>query len=185
MWLSPTWEIYERWCFLALGRALAEQPGWDWRWSDAHHRLVGQRNTARVELLLQPTFHSSPAPKAGFWSVSRQRIPDIVLRVDDGAEPRFYVFDAKYRASREAVLDAMASAHIYQDSLRLGDRRARSSMLLVPAGGGAPWLETTANLHQHRVGVRPLSIANRPGLADWMTALVAGHETTDQEGGRE
>jgi len=73
--------------------------------------------------LLQSTFRSSPTEVPGFWSVSRQREPDIVLRVEGGgSEARFVVFDAKYRTSRSAVLDAMASAHIYRDSLRFGGR---------------------------------------------------------------
>ena len=43
--------------------------------------------------------------------------------------------DAKYRTSRVAVLDAMASAHIYQDSLRIGACRPtrRCSSFRQPA----------------------------------------------------
>lgn len=160
LWISPTWEIYERWCFLHLGSSLAALPGWDWRWTDEHRRLVGRRKGRNAELLLQPTFRSSPTQLPGFWSVSRQREPDIVLKVDGGpTNSRFLVLDAKYRTSREAVLDAMASAHIYQDSLRLGDRRPEASLLLVPAGGGAPWLEADSFHERHRVGVHVL----RPG----------------------
>lgn len=153
LWLSPTWEIYERWCFLALGRGLMELPDWEWRWTDAHRRCVGRRGAQIAELILQPTFPSSPVPKPGFWSVSRERIPDIVLRVTGPSDSRLVVFDAKYRTSREAVLDAMASAHIYQDSLRLGARRPDASMLLVPAAGGAPWLEDASSVALHAVGV--------------------------------
>jgi hypothetical protein len=173
-WLSPTWEIYERWCFLALGRALEAQSDWKWRWTDAHRRLAGKRGEATCELRLQPTFRSSATPAIGFWSVSRQRIPDIVLRLEDQAGARFWVLDAKYRTSREAVLDAMASAHIYQDSLRLGARRPEASVLLVPAGGGAPWLETVAGLAEHRVGVRALSLASAGTLQEWLAMCLAG-----------
>lgn len=172
-WLSPTWEIYERWCFLALGRALEAQPDWTWRWTDAHRRLMGKRDENTCELRLQPTFQSSAAPATGFWSVSRQRIPDIVLRLEGKAGTRFWVFDAKYRTSREAVLDAMASAHIYQDSLRMGARRPEASVLLVPAGGGAPWLETVEGLAERRVGVRALSFASTSPLQEWLVTCLA------------
>jgi hypothetical protein len=84
----------------------------------------------------------------------------------DGGDPRFVVFDAKYRASRANVLDAMSSAHIYQDSLRIGSRRPEASFLLVPCGGGAPWLEDAAFQAEHRVGVLPFCL-------DVATALPA------------
>lgn len=169
MWLKPTWEIYESWCFLQLGTMLTAQTGWDWRWSGDHRRLTGRRESRVTELLLQPTFNSSPAERPGFWSVSRQRVPDIVLRTDGGGMgARFLVFDAKYRTSREAVLDAMTSAHIYQDSLRLGARRPEASVLLVPAGGGAPWLEEAGFQQTHGVGV----VVVRPGHPTMWPAVV-------------
>lgn len=172
-WLSPTWEIYERWCFLALGRALAEQPDWAWTWTDAHHRLAGQRGSTTVELLLQPTFHSSATPKPAFWSISREREPDIVLHVkNECAESRIVIFDAKYRTSRAAVLDAMSSAHIYQDSLRVGKRRPDASVLLVPAAGGAPWLEGSEFQATHRVGVVALRVQDTLRLSTLIGSLL-------------
>jgi hypothetical protein len=87
------------------------------------------------------------------WSVSKERVPDLVLTLQSAEGTRFFVFDAKYRTSRANVLDAMESAHIYQDSLRIGQRRPEASMLLVPSGGGAPWLEAPAFQMTHRVGV--------------------------------
>jgi len=76
----------------------------------------------------------------------------------DGSDLRFVVFDAKYRASRANVLDAMASAHIYHDSLRIGLRRPEAAFLLVPSGGGTPWLEDAIFQAEHGVGVLPLSL---------------------------
>ena len=67
------------------------------------------------------------------------------------------MLDAKYRVSRENVLAAMDSAHIYQDCLRMREERAHMSILLVPAPGGAPWLEEGAFVEKHRVGVAALS----------------------------
>jgi len=70
---------------------------------------------------------------------------------------RFVVLDAKYRATRGNVLDAMESAHTYQDSLRINSQRPNSSLLLVPSGGGARWLEEPSFQQTHGVGVHPFS----------------------------
>ncbi len=91
------------------------------------------------------------------WSVSRERVPDLVFTIESSDGVRFVVLDAKYRTSRLNVLDAMASAHIYQDSLRIGSRRPEASLLLIPSGGGAPWLEDPAFQADNRVGVHVLS----------------------------
>jgi hypothetical protein len=87
---------------------------------------------------------------------------------------RFAVFDAKYRASRANVLDAMGSAHIYQDSLRIGAERPWASVLLIPAGGGAPWLEESAFHAEHRVGCHGFSLAGEPSLPLVVGSLLAG-----------
>jgi hypothetical protein len=79
-----------------------------------------------------------------------------MFSVESSEEVRFMIMDAKYRTSRESVLDAMASAHIYQDSLRIGTRRPEASLLLVPSGGGAPWLEESSFHVEHRVGILTL-----------------------------
>jgi hypothetical protein len=156
MWMSPSWEIYERWCFVRLGRMLAaERP--EWNWQRKNDRWVGTHCGQTAELLLQPTFPSRPVPHPGLWSISKERVPDLVLQVNSDEGARFVVLDAKYRTSRTAVLDAMESAHIYQDSLRLGSRRPDASVLLVPAGGGASWLEDEEFYAKHRVGVHVLS----------------------------
>ncbi len=156
MWISPSWEIYERWCFVRLGRTLAmEAP--EWQWQRKNDRWEGTWCDQRAELILQPTFPSKAAPRQGMWSISKERIPDLVLRVESTDGARFVVLDAKYRTSRSAVLDAMESAHIYQDSLRVGSRRPEASLLLVPASGGANWLEDVEFHSTHRVGVHILS----------------------------
>lgn len=163
MWISPSWEIYERWCFVRLGRMLAAE--WpEWKWQRKKDRWVGNRCDRRAELILQPRFPSSTAPRDGLWSISRERVPDIVLRVESADGARFVVLDAKYRTSRSAVLEAMESAHIYQDSLRLGSRRPEASLLLVPAGGGASWLEDVEFHSTHRVGVHVLSPSDEARL---------------------
>ena len=85
----------------------------------------------------------------------------MLTRTDtDG--PKWYVLDAKYRTTRSNVLDAMASAHIYRDSLRWNGRRPESAVLLVPRGGGAAWMEQPDFIRSHRVGVCALSTDTTP-----------------------
>ena len=51
----------------------------------------------------------------------------------------------------------MRSADIYRDALRYEGEIPDSAVLLVPAGGGAPWLEARGFIEQERVGVRVLT----------------------------
>ena len=156
LWVSPSWEVYEGWCFIRLGRSLqAALPGWGW--SRRGRRWIGSSGGRAAELVLQQTFECREREMDGPWSVSRERVPDLVLRVGSRTGTRFVVLDVKYRASRSNVLDAMTSAHVYQDSLRIGSRRPDATLLLVPAGGGATWLEDSAFQAAHRVGVHVFS----------------------------
>ena len=161
LWISPTWEIYERWCFVQLGNAVrALKPEYDWSVSRNHKsKAIAAFTGAKggevcIELLLQPTFPAgNHGPNAGFQSISGMREPDIVLTRTGGDVPKWYVLDAKYRTGRSNVLDAMSSAHIYRDALRWRERRPERAVLLVPRGGGAPWLEQPDFIRRHRVGV--------------------------------
>ena len=80
------------------------------------------------------------------------------------------MLDAKWRVSHEGVLAAMQSAHIYQDSLRWGDQRPEVSLLLVPRGGGAAWLETAESVAEHRVGIATFA----PGMSppEWLREVL-------------
>ena len=165
LWMSPTWEIYERWCFVQLSKTIRKiEPGYSWsilRNQNPKARLAltgSKRGNRRIELLLQPRFPAGDQrPNAGFRSISGARDPDIVLTREKGNESKWYVLDAKYRAGRSNVLAAMASAHVYRDALRWNSRRPESSVLLVPQGGGAGWLESPHFFGQHRVGVCALN----------------------------
>jgi hypothetical protein len=169
LWISPSWEIYERWCFLRIGKLLAATtPAWGWH--RLRNRWIGSHDDHRAELLLQPRFPANDHGIGKMWSISKQRVPDLVLKVERAGDLRFAVMDAKYRASRASVLDAMESAHIYQDSLRIGSRRPEGSLLIVPAPGGAGWLENHAFLEEHRVGVHVLC----PEIDAPLPGLVAG-----------
>ena len=174
LWISPSWEIYERWCFMRVGQLLAAiRPAWKWQLHTNPHRWRGALEGAVGELLLQPTFGANRQNKQGMWSVSKQREPDIVLTVTKGQETQFVVLDAKYRATRANVLDAMESAHIYQDSLRIGPRRPESSVLVIPASGGAGWLEDPAFQAEHLVGAWTLAPGANAALPTCVTSLLS------------
>ena len=160
--LNPTWELYERWCFLALCRWLKKLLPDCVDWCDSSpsgtdRLLSGQSsNDTTVRLHLQRTFGSSGNRPREFWSISGERRPDIVLDWRRGDDGSFLIFDAKYRVTRTNVLDAMESAHIYNDSLRMNQIRPVASVLLTPVYTEAPWLETPEFFDEHRSGVLPL-----------------------------
>ncbi len=163
LWLSPTWEIYERWCFTQVAACLRKRYS-GLVWETKHPgdssdciRLVGKGSGARIEASLQRSFPSAGANKSGFQSVSLQLQPDLLITVESEGDRRMLVLDAKYRTSRQNVLDAMRSAHLYQDALRWNGERAVCSLLLVPRGGAAPWLEDPDFHVAHRVGVHALA----------------------------
>jgi hypothetical protein len=170
LWVSPSWEIYERWCFVAVGRLLRSAfPALSW------HRTTGIETGSwrgmtddgldGLRLDLQSKFRSQTPDSTGAWSVSKERRPDLVLSEVHGETiSRFWVIDAKYRAARANVLDAMATAHIYQDSLRIRDLRPVATWLFVPAGGGAPWLEDPTFPELQGVGVHAMSPSGQQAL---------------------
>ena len=158
VWLCPSWELYERWCFAQVVKQLKVLTGiegvtgWDASKGVWKTRLA---SGVRLRAESQRTFSSNQ--DAEFRSVSRERRPDVVLTVESGSERRYLTLDAKYMQARSSVLAAMASAHIYNDSLRWHGERPSASFLMVPARGGAPWLEEEDFQKQEGVGVLPLS----------------------------
>lgn len=179
LWISPTWEIYERWCFVRVAQWLTDTRAVEWsprgekNASDSRTLKGHDRGRRRFDLHLQPTFlaHDTRG-QSGRWSISRERIPDILLRIDNGS--RNVVLDAKYRTTRANVLEAMASAHIYRDALRIDGNRIDSALLLVPRSGGALWLEDPAFIREHSVGVVELSPgADRDGLTSVIGEFMA------------
>lgn len=133
------------------------------------------RDGRRFDLRLQPTFLAwdDRRGQSSRRSISGQRIPDILLRIDSGS--RNVVLDAKYRTTRANVLEAMSSAHIYRDALRIGGNRIDSALLLVPRSGGASWLKDPAFIREHSVGVIDVaSGVDRDGRTSVIGDLVAG-----------
>lgn len=170
--MNPTWELYERWCFVELCRNIQVlSPHLEWRLHGSGS-LVGKASTrTRVRLQLQPNFaKTSGKEKDGFWSISGNRTPDIVLSWESPEDSGFVVLDAKYRVTCDNVLDGMSSAHIYQDSLRMGTKRPVCSVLLVPASGGAPWLEKAEFVAEHKVGIATLRPGDEPSA--WLSSIL-------------
>jgi len=165
--VSPTWEIYERWCFLQIVEAVQTlYPGLAWtrKTGSALDRVsvLGKNDGLTIQVHLQLGFAAVDQRTEGtpFYSISAKRRPDIVVIWQSHCAGGMLVFDAKYRVARNYVLEAMESAHLYKDSLRWNGIRPAFAMLLVPAGGGVPRLEEPDFHAEHKVGVIALS----PGL---------------------
>lgn len=159
-WMSPTWEIFERWCFVHLCGALkAIHPEADWKLTgvtSGNFRYRANTPSGLVSLYLQPTFRHSdtPSTETGFWSISGYFVPDLALVIEGDGATRWAVFDAKYRQKRSSILDAMRSAHVYHDALRRFQAPPHRSLLLVPAPSPeADWLTSASFKKEHGVGV--------------------------------
>ena len=160
LWITPTWEVYERWCYAMLVEQFQRlYPELKWQRHAPSQRddcimWSGRSDDLQIEIWLQvscPTVDQPPY--RGFSSISRQRYPDIALTVRRDGSEHFIVMDAKYRSSRSAVLDAMSSAHLYHDSLRWRGRRPNCALLLIPRGGAVPILEGSQYRRDNSVGV--------------------------------
>lgn len=176
--IAPTWEVYERWCFVEVARLLerwlpelawsAQREGQSWS------RLGRGEDGLEVELWLQKTAASTNGVwRCGLWSVSRECRPDLVLRWKREGRGGFVVLDAKYRTNRGAILGGMAeSAHLYHDALRWGSAAPQASLLLVPDASAVPWLADKVYVASHGVG----AVALRPGTAPpgWLRGLLLG-----------
>lgn len=158
IWLCPTWELYERWCFGEVVRQLRSLTGQQGKleWEPSRGILKCNASSGmHIEALFQRVFTASE--NAEFRSVSRKRRPDIVVTAELQGDRRYIVLDPKYTQNRSGVLASMASAHIYNDSLRWRGERPCKALLLLPAGGGAPWLEADELIRAERVGALVLS----------------------------
>ena len=198
--IPPSWGVYETWCFVAVARLLGSITGR--ALLSCGSRIAGAdlalqaslSGGTRIEVLFQATFPSGGAyPHQRAWSLSRERRPDIVLVAERNGHRRLMVLDAKWRSGRENLLDAMTSAHVYHDSLRIDSSRPDMSLLLVP-GADEPslgYLGESAFRATHGVGALSRF---RPGdsgieqcrgvLEHWLAAC--GHVPSDfpTDGGR-
>lgn len=178
--LSPTWEVYERWCFVELARFLERSlPKLEWTVGREGELCWFQRGRGEdgLEIAL---YYQKTAPgtkgseRPGLWSVSRECRPDLVLRWRRGCGSGFLALDAKYRTDRRSILTGMAeSAHLYRDALRWGSARPVASLLLVPrVKSELGWLAEESYARRHGVGAAALSPDS--GLPDWFRSLVLG-----------
>jgi hypothetical protein len=158
---------------MRLGKLLKDGfPHWNWTRRTNPHRWEGSSGERRAELRLQPTFSTSETQAPHRWSLSKERVPDSVLSVRTGEVTRFLVFDVKYRASRTGILDAMESAHIYEDSLRIASRRPDATLLIVPRTDNATWLASPTFVQAHRVGIYPLQLEGGSTLPDMVSEFL-------------
>jgi hypothetical protein len=157
--VNHSWGIYETWCYLAVlkcvkdlvaGNLAATQP-------DAALAIMAFSTdigtTGSLEILFQANFPSA-APSKGrlVYSISRMRIPDIVLVYKSSDNVRSMVLDAKWRSGRESILEAMESAHIYHDSLRIGKQPPSRCILLCPGKNSVSELEQNSYISENCVG---------------------------------
>jgi hypothetical protein len=187
MTIKPTWGIYETWCFADIFSRLAEAYG---PWSGYRGSLKADESARLevapgwiLELHFQVTFAalSDGRQRPEAWSVSRQRVPDIVLVLRGEGDARFGVFDAKYRRDRSNVLEAMESAHLYRDSLRIGRQRPDFCYLLLPAEADVAHLNDEACHAEHQVGTVCLFAPGGAGvdrcaamITAWIDAITKG-----------
>jgi len=184
--VAPSWGIYETWCYLRVLRTVLEATGIKGEPCQPS-AVAAERATAfelgdgaTLEVLFQATFPALKASsKRSGWSLSRERRPDIVLVHSFDDNIRFLVLDAKWRSGRENVLDAMASAHIYHDALRVGTARPSPCLLLLPGEDTVPELEADAFIEVQGVGaVSSFStVGGGPGrlaavVGKWMYEVV-------------
>lgn len=157
-YLAPTWEIYEAWCFVALAEGLeARFPELTWTLKTnpksadmVLHGIAGYKEITLYNQLVCKSLESYN--RYGYCSISRERRPDLTLEVKNQTKKHFICLDSKYTASRGGILNSMASAHIYQDSLRCGAQPPVLSIILVPANPALSRLDTADYWQRHRVG---------------------------------
>ncbi|HFH3882457.1 nuclease domain-containing protein [Pseudomonas aeruginosa] len=163
LWISPSWEIYERWCYIKIVeqlRSLHPILKWEGRYPTQREDCIcwrGKGPEFTLEVWLQIRCPAiDRAPYEGFSSLSKQRFPDIAVTLEAGGQRKFVILDAKYRTSRHGVLDGMASAHIYHDSLRWYGQRPSCALLLVPRAGEVEKLQSEDFWQEQGVGLAAL-----------------------------
>ena len=127
--------------------------------SEPHVCILDEMNLSHPEQYLAPIL-----------SAMEREGSEISLHSGD-ADAYGVPLDAKYRARRAGILDGMAeSAHLYQDALRWGARRAERTFLLVPNAEATEWLSCPDYIARHHVGV----VALRPDLepSEWFRELL-------------
>ncbi len=153
-----SWGIYETWCYLETLKCLQQVLGKAFAVSSPKAASADLAFIAHiapdhsVELLFQASFPAEKYSARLTWSISRQRYPDILVVERKGAETRSMILDAKWRSGRANVLEAMESAHIYHDSLRIDSQPPSPCLLLLPGASDVGALEDSEFIRLHGVG---------------------------------
>lgn len=144
-----SWDLFEIYCLYRMLQELEHVLGDSWtfeRKPPVGHVLSGPAEGVcwrarhfsglRWEFYYQQVFGRAAN---GPFSITTQRRPDFCLALFDGRRlQRWILLDAKYRTARSSINEALASMHVYRDSLSWrsspsGDpRRADAGYLLVP-----------------------------------------------------
>lgn len=166
-YLIPSWDIYEAWCFVALAEGLKRKfPCIKWHLSQHSGRLTfrAKQNGLSVRLHSQKSFRAilkRPSTDQDIpHSISTMRRPDLVLEVTRSGMTQFICLDSKYTSRSKRILEEMASAHIYHDSLRWQRKRPVLSLLLVPCNNELAKLESESWWQEHHTGCFTLYNAN-------------------------
>ena len=181
-YIAPTWEIYEAWCFVAIAEALESRfPDYIWHLEQnpksADLVLRGDSGTNRINLYYQMTCRSLEAPnRYGYFSITRERRPDLVLEIVEDEQKRFICLDSKYTSSRGRILDSMASAHVYRDSLRCGTVSPSLSIIIVPANQTLDVLSSQE--YWNRYGVGCATLATRSDASAILNQAFDLHQVT-------
>lgn len=187
--VSPSWGIYETWCFLQVLSCLEQVL--DVRLTPAKPKAVQAQlafhaqlsSTHIIEVLFQANFPASK-PYSGRvgWSISRARVPDILIVERKVDTYRSLILDAKWRSGKANVLEAMESAHIYHDSLRLSDAAPSCCILLLPGVSEVTGLGEPEFIHTHGVGAISEFLPHGTGISfltdvlkDWLTPVDTNH----------
>lgn len=177
--VSPTWGVYETWCYVCLFKALqVELQIVEWLPTRSASAIAQVaffailKSGARLELLFQADFPSEgPSNSRLAWSISKKRIPDIVVIWLFEEQCKFYVLDAKYRSGVSNTFDAMESAHIYRDSLRMGVTRPDQAHLLMPGPTSVESIEDDEYWKKNQVGTISQFSPGGDGIAKCMSRL--------------
>lgn len=156
---QPTWGIFETWCYIEVLAIIARLTGAEPTPISkpvphaqlAYLFLLPDAST--LEVLFQARFRSIAKLNKPFArSLSRERYPDILLVQKHSLKTRSMILDAKWRSGRSNVLEAMESAHIYHDSLRVDGNIPNPCLLLLPGRACITALETEEYLRENAVG---------------------------------
>lgn len=158
--VPPSWGIYETWCYLAVLRTISRMLGGPL--PGQHPSCIARADRcvvfpvaggATCEVLMQATFPAlKPTAGRSARSISRERRPDILVALVQHDGIRYFIFDAKWRHGRQAVLESMESAHIYHDSLRVTSAAPDCCLLLLPGEPSVAELEGSDYVAAHGVG---------------------------------